>query len=620
MLTKVLSNPRLKARATRPTLPRVLLANVRSLENKMYELKARTTTQREIKECCALIFTETWTRDNMPDSAIQLQTHSVYCRDHTEASGKNKGGGVCVYINNKWRSDVQVVEKHCSVDTEVLMIKCRPFYLQREFSAVFVLAVYILPRANQTAVLRLLHDTISKHKTTHPDAVFVVAGDFNHFILRTVLPKYHQHVSYPTRDNKILDQVYSNVKGTYKAAPCPHFSQSDHISMFLYPSYRQLLEQAPPPRVSKTVKVWNKETDLVLQDCFNSTDWEVFKTAAMGEDCTVDLEKYASVVTGYINTVKCYKTYPNQKPWINCDVRSMLRARSTTFASGASVDPSEKPSDSMEWSLRDTTPAWIPSECGSACNTSQTTSSAARRSQLATAHYQMSWVGSMLALTPSTPTEGLYQQRQHRDLHSRWHQVRCGRALRRTNHIVETQVERVKTFKFLGIHISEDLFWSHNTQHIARKLQQWLYFLRNLKKFVLSTKLLSKFYKCTVGSTLTNSITVWFGNCKVQERKALQRVIKTAQYICGAAFPSLQDIYNTRVTKRAHNITKDTTHPQHTLFTLLPYGRRYRSVKGRTTRFKKQFLSTGHQAAEWLCPMTTQYTQPFSTIFALCVS
>ena len=109
--------------------------------------------------------------------------------------------------------------------------------------------------------------------------------------------------------------------------------------MFLYPSYRQLLKQAPP--VSKTVKVWNEETDLVLQDCFDSTDWDVFKTAAMREDCTVDLEEYASVDTGYISTcidivvpTKCCKTYPNQKPWINCDVRSMLRARSTAFASG----------------------------------------------------------------------------------------------------------------------------------------------------------------------------------------------------------------------------------------------------------------------------------------------
>ena len=47
------------------------------------------------------------------------------------------------------------------------------------------------------------------------------------------------------------------------------------------------------------------------------------------------------MVTGYISTcidnivpTKCCKTYPNQKPWINCDVRSMLRARSTAFASG----------------------------------------------------------------------------------------------------------------------------------------------------------------------------------------------------------------------------------------------------------------------------------------------
>ncbi|KAI4890993.1 hypothetical protein NFI96_005547 [Prochilodus magdalenae] len=87
------------------------------------------------------------------------------------------------------------------------------------------------------------------------------------------------------------------------------------------------------------------ETDLVLQDCFDTTDWEVFRTAAVGEDCTVDLEDYASGVTSYISTcietivpTKRCRTYPNQKPWINCDVRSMLRARSTAFLSGNAED------------------------------------------------------------------------------------------------------------------------------------------------------------------------------------------------------------------------------------------------------------------------------------------
>ena len=151
----------------------------------------------------------------------------------------------------------------------------------------------------------------------------------------------------------------------------------------------------------------------------------------------------------------------------------------------------------------------------------------------------MSWCHTNnLSLNTEKTKELIINPRKRRDKHS-------------PLHIGETQVERVKTFKFLGTYISEDLSWSHNTQHIAKKSQQRLYFLRKLRKFGLSSKLLSNFYRCTVESLLCNSITVWFGNCKVQERKALQRVIKTAQYICGAAFPSLQDIYNTRVTNAA---------------------------------------------------------------------
>ncbi|KAK0143548.1 hypothetical protein N1851_018288 [Merluccius polli] len=105
----------------------------------------------------------------------------------------------------------------------------------------------------------------------------------------------------------------------------------------------------------------------------------------------------------------------------------------------------------------------------------------------------------------------------------------------------------------------------------------------------MSSKILSNFYRCTVESILTSSIRVWYGNCTAQDRKALQRVVKTAQHISGAAFHSLQDIYSTRVTRRAHNIIKDSTHPQHRLFTLLPSGRRYQSLRSRTTRMTNSF-------------------------------
>ena len=69
-------------------------------------------------------------------------------------------------------------------------------------------------------------------------------------------------------------------------------------------------------------------------------------------------------------------------------------------------------------------------------------------------------------------------------------------------------MDRVKTFKFLGTHISEDLTWSHNAQQNITKSQQRLYFLRRLRKVGMPSKILSNFYRYTVESVLTSSITV----------------------------------------------------------------------------------------------------------------
>ncbi|KAI3375874.1 hypothetical protein L3Q82_003761 [Scortum barcoo] len=237
---------RLKARSNRPPLPSLLLANVRSLENKLDELRARITSQREVRDCCALILTETWLSASVPDTAIQLQSHSTHRGDRTAAAGKTKGGGVCIFVNNAWCGDVQIVHKCCTPDVELLLLKCRPFYLPREFSVVFLAAVYINPHANSAAALGILHDIISAQETAHPDAAFIIGGDFNHCNLRTVLPKFYQHVSIPTREQSTLDHVYTNIRGAYKAAPRPHFGLSDHISVFLYPAYRQKLKQTNP--------------------------------------------------------------------------------------------------------------------------------------------------------------------------------------------------------------------------------------------------------------------------------------------------------------------------------------------------------------------------------------
>ncbi|KAI3374142.1 hypothetical protein L3Q82_005997 [Scortum barcoo] len=145
-------------------------------------------------------------------------------------------------------------------------------------------------------------------------------------------------------------------------------------------------------------------------------------------------------------------------------------------------------------------------------------------------------------------------------------------------------VERVNSFKFLGVHISEDLTWTTGCSKLVKKAHQRLFFLRTLRKNHLSSDILVNFYRCTIESILTSCITVWYGSCPAADRKALQRVVKAAQRIAGAPpLPSIEDIYRKRCLKRAGKIIKDSSHPAHRLFTLLPSGKRYRSARTKTT-------------------------------------
>ena len=151
-------------------------------------------------------------------------------------------------------------------------------------------------------------------------------------------------------------------------------------------------------------------------------------------------------------------------------------------------------------------------------------------------------------------------------------------------------VERVHTFRFLGTMISAGLSWTANTAAVVKKAQQRLHFLRVLRRNNVGEKLLVTFYRSTIESLLTFCISVWFSQCTEAERKKLQGVVNTAQRITGCPLPSLKDIYISRCLSRAERITKDSSHPGFHLFDLMPSGRRYRSIRTRSSRFRDSFF------------------------------
>ena len=72
-------------------------------------------------------------------------------------------------------------------------------------------------------------------------------------------------------------------------------------------------------------------------------------------------------------------------------------------------------------------------------------------------------------------------------------------------------VEAVFSFKYLGVHITDNPTWSNNTVSIVKKAHPCLYFLRGLRHAGLAISVLTSFYRCVVESVLTS--TVWYGNC-----------------------------------------------------------------------------------------------------------
>ncbi len=182
---------KLRRRGLRTLLPSIHLANLRSLPNKTDKLLLLSRLNKDFSNSAALCFMETWLNGAILDSALHLP--------------KSCGGGTCFYINERWCTDVTVLKKMCCYDLEMLFINCKPFYSPWEFCSFILVSVYIPLQAHVSSALQKLADLITDTEQQHPDSVLIILGDFNKANLSRELPKYRQHVTFPTRDSNIYN-------------------------------------------------------------------------------------------------------------------------------------------------------------------------------------------------------------------------------------------------------------------------------------------------------------------------------------------------------------------------------------------------------------------------------
>lgn len=260
---------RIRRRGSRHPLPVITFSNVRSLSNKMNELLAKVRYDSEFRQSNLICFTESWLKEDMPDPNLPGYTMIRADRD-INMSRKSIGGGLCVYVDERWATQYTVRERVCTHDYEILVVSFRPFYCPREFGQITIILAYV-PGPDFVGAAARIAESYNTALSRAVNQPVLCLGDFNSCDLSDHLPTLHQYVDCPTRLARTLDKCYGNIPDAYKFTCRPALGKSDHYVIHLLPRYRAVLKREKT--VTKEITTWTEDCREEMRCELETTDW-----------------------------------------------------------------------------------------------------------------------------------------------------------------------------------------------------------------------------------------------------------------------------------------------------------------------------------------------------------
>lgn len=154
-----------------------------------------------------------------------------------------------------------------------------------------------------------------------PDAAKIITGDFNHCNFRKSIPHFQQFINIPTRDNKLLDLFFCNLRNSYVAKKLELLGICDHNVCLLTPVYKQVLKRNKP--VEKLIYSWNKDVNDIFLGCMEATDFDVLYESRASLDENVDaLNSYLHFCTSNVVLTKKIRCFLDIKPWVTKNLKN----------------------------------------------------------------------------------------------------------------------------------------------------------------------------------------------------------------------------------------------------------------------------------------------------------
>ncbi|KAI3355676.1 hypothetical protein L3Q82_004274 [Scortum barcoo] len=133
-----------------------------------------------------------------------------------------------------------------------------------------------------------------------------------------------------------------------------------------------------------------------------------------------------------------------------------------------------------------------------------------------------------------------------------------------------TDIDTVKSYKYLGVHLNDSLDWSDNTNALVKKGNSRLFLLRRLRSFgVQGPLLLRTFYDSVVASAIFYGIVCWASSITDREQEENGQTGEEGQLCPGMPLDSVEVVGNGRMMAKLSSLLNNTSHPLQDTLTAL---------------------------------------------------
>ena len=123
-------------------------------------------------------------------------------------------------------------------------------------------------------------------------------------------------------------------------------------------------------------------------------------------------------------------------------------------------------------------------------------------------------------------------------------------------------VERVDTYKYLGVVFDSKLNWKENINSVPKKVNSRMYCMRKLRSFGVNSDMLVTFYNAVICSIIMFGSVCWGGNISKLDRGSLEKTVKKkkAGPVVGKPLDSFKTLHEKRLYRKLMQILNDPTH------------------------------------------------------------